>query len=199
MGFSIETPRLLLRDYRSEDWARVHLYGSSAEFCQFESWGPNTTEDTKNFIAQMIRQTGPEPRPKVELAICLKSNGLLIGGCTLKRESEQSGVASLGWAVNPEFQKMGYATEAAIAMAKYGFSQLQLIVIYAICDERNLASARVMEKLGMKKVGLILGDRKVKGHLRNTLRFEFTDRNPGACEPINLNFNVKDGLKTSDL
>ncbi len=74
--------------------------------------------------------------------------------------------------MNPDFQSKGYATEAAVALIRFGFEQLQLEVIYATCDARNSASFRVMEKLGMQRVGLLKGDRMQKGHMRDTLRYE---------------------------
>lgn len=170
--FQLTTDRLLLRNYTSTDWERVHIYGADPEFSKYEFWGPNTLEDTKNFIKEMIQQTATNPRHKFDLAICLKDSGLLIGGCGIRRETELSQVASLGWAINPDFQNMGYATEAAQALINFGLEQLKLSVIYATCDVRNSASYRVMEKLGMKRVGFIKGSKEIKGHLRYSYRYE---------------------------
>ena len=96
----------------------------------------------------------------------------MIGGCGIRRETELSSVANLGWAVNPDFQKKGYATEAAGALIKFGFETLNLSVIYATCDTRNTPSFRVMEKLGMKRVGFIKGEKEVKGFVRDSFRYE---------------------------
>jgi RimJ/RimL family protein N-acetyltransferase len=52
----IETTRLMLRNYRTEDWERVHIYGADPIFSRYEAWGPNTPEDTKKFIADMVAQ-----------------------------------------------------------------------------------------------------------------------------------------------
>lgn len=168
----IETPRLILRGHKPEDWERAHIYGRDPEFSKYEAWGPNTEEDTKKYISDVILQASENPRYKFEFAICLKDSGLLIGGCAIRRESQSSCIANLGWAINPEFQSKGYATEAAKGLIQFGFEQLQLKVIYATCDARNNASSRVMEKLGMKQVGLLKGDKMQKGHLRDTLRYE---------------------------
>ena len=53
---TLETGRLLLRNYRTEDGERVHIYGSSAEFSKYELWGPNALEDTHNFVTEMVQQ-----------------------------------------------------------------------------------------------------------------------------------------------
>lgn len=170
----LQTSRLILRDYRTEDWERVHLYGSIPEFSQYELWGPNTVEDSKNFVNVMVEQTQEPDRAKFDFAVCLRDGDLLIGGCGIRRETQDSAVAYLGWAINPDFQKQGYATEAARALISFGFNQLGLAVIYATCDTRNAASYRVMEKLGMKRVGFIKGDKEIKGHIRDSYRYELT-------------------------
>jgi RimJ/RimL family protein N-acetyltransferase len=170
--FNFRTQRLLLRNYRAEDLERVHIYGAVPEFSRFESWGPNSIDDTKIFISDMVSQSVQEGRYKFDLAICTKENGLLIGGCGLRRESQGSSVASLGWAINPEFQGRGYATESAQALIKFGFERLQLRVIYATCDTRNSASIKVMEKLGMARVGHLIRDKMQKRHWRDSFRYE---------------------------
>jgi RimJ/RimL family protein N-acetyltransferase len=175
---TLQTPRLHLRDYRPEDWERVHIYGKDPVFSQYEAWGPNTPEDTKKFVADMVAQAQTQsqpqthPRHKFDLAICLKDQDLLIGGCGIRREAPESAIANLGWAVNPEFQSKGYATEAARALIEFGFAKLGLSVIYATCDAKNTASYKVMEKLGMKRVGLLEKEREQKGAKRDTLRYE---------------------------
>lgn len=169
---SFMTERLILRNYNIKDWERVHIYGADPEFSKYEFWGPNTLEDTHNFVADMAQQAESNPRFKFDFAICLKENGLLIGGCGIRRETELSQVANLGWAINSEFQGKGFATEAAKVLIEYGFQKLNLSVIYATCDTRNTPSYKVMEKLGMKRVGLIKGTSEVKGYVRDSYRYE---------------------------
>lgn len=172
----LTTERILLRGYQAEDWERVHIYGSDPDFSKHELWGPNTLEDTHKFVAEMVKQTETNPRYKFDFAVCLKENGLLIGGCGIRRETELSYIANLGWAINPEFQSKGYATEAARAVIEFGFQKLNLSVIYATCDTRNGPSYKVMEKLGMKKVGFIQGTKQVKGHVRDSFRYEILNQ-----------------------
>jgi RimJ/RimL family protein N-acetyltransferase len=56
----------------------------------------------------------------------------------------------LYWAVLPEQQRRGYATEAAQALVRFGFDVLHLYRIVATTDYDNLASIAVMQKLGMR-------------------------------------------------
>jgi hypothetical protein len=48
---NLTTERLLLRNYKTEDWEWVHIYGSDSDFSKYELWSPNTLEDTHKFIA----------------------------------------------------------------------------------------------------------------------------------------------------
>src|SRR3989344_7933479 len=96
---NLTTNRLLLRDYTSHDWERVHLYASEPEFSKYEFWGPNSVEDTQKFITDMVHQSNTASRFRFDLAICLREKDLLIGGCGIRRETELSQVANLGWAV----------------------------------------------------------------------------------------------------
>ncbi len=170
----LKTDRLLLRDYTPEDWESVHVYGKDPEFSKYEPWGPNSVEDTKNFIADNIMKSKLNPRFHYELAVCLKEGSRQIGGCGLRRESQTSEVANMGWAINPEFQKRGYATEAASKLIQFGFEDLNLRVIYATCDTRNVASYKVMEKIGMKRVGHLIANRNFKNEVSDSYRYEIT-------------------------
>lgn len=168
----LESDRLFLRGYKKEDLESVHSYGSVPEFSRFEAWGPNNLEDTQRFISDMILQASSESRYKFDFALELKATGRMIGGAGIRRETQSSVVANLGWAIHPDFQRQGLATEAARRLIQFGFEELGLKVIYATCDGRNEASYRVMEKLGMKRVGHLVGDKMQKGFLRDTLRYE---------------------------
>lgn len=168
----LEAPRLILRDYEFPDWERVHIYGSDPDFSKYEAWGPNSLEDTKQFVSAMVEQAKQENRWKFDCAVTLKDSGLLIGGCGIRRDDAASDKANLGWAINPEFQGKGFATEAAGALIDFGFKTLGLLLIYATCDTRNLASARVMEKLGMVRKAHLVADKMQKGHLRDTYLYE---------------------------
>ena len=168
----IHTRRLTLRRYLPDDWARVHLYAKVPEFSQYEVWGPNSAEDTKAFVADCIEKTSVTPILEYQLAVILKDANILIGGCGIKKDQPSDSAASLGYAINPEFQNRGYATETAIALIDFGFSHLGLTRIVAECDTRNSASYKVMEKAGMKVAARLTGYREVKGEMSDSYRYE---------------------------
>lgn len=65
----------------------------------------------------------------------------------------QVGTPSLIYGIHPNFWGHGYATEAAEAVVKYMLETLNIPVIKADADEPNIASVRVLEKIGMRKTG----------------------------------------------
>ena len=150
----ITTERLHLRTFSLNDFDAVHEYASLPTFSRFEVWGPNTEQDTRSFIESAIAKSQVSPPYDFEFAVCLKESGLLIGGCSLRLASQKSAVASIGYAINPKYQNNGYATELGQALLNHGFGHLNLFVIWASCDTRNHASYKVMEKLGMQRVGM---------------------------------------------
>ncbi|MDF2815638.1 MAG: family N-acetyltransferase, partial [Paenibacillus sp.] len=97
MSIRLETNRLLLRDFVMEDAPRVHLYASDPEVTRYMIWGPNSEQDTHDFMGRMLELQREEPRTVYELAVTRKEDGLLIGGCGLHVEGS---AAELGYCFN---------------------------------------------------------------------------------------------------
>lgn len=172
----LETTRLILRDHQFEDWVDIHDYAKDPEFSKYDVWGPNTEQDSKNFVLRMITEAQTNPRYKFDLAVVDKKSLTVIGGIGLRKEAEQSYIGNMGWAIHPLFQNKGLATEAAKACLNFGFNKLNLQIIYATCDALNPASYRVMEKIGMRKVGLHLKHKEFKGTWHDSLRYEIANK-----------------------
>jgi RimJ/RimL family protein N-acetyltransferase len=147
----LTTERLLLQDFSENDWPSVHEYASDPEVVRYTDWGPNTEQQTKDFIALMQSLRGQTPRTEYTLAVILKSENRLIGTCGLSIEKPEHREGALGYCYSRRFWGQGYATEAAAATLANGFGQLDLHRIYATCDVLNVRSWRVMEKIGMRR------------------------------------------------
>jgi RimJ/RimL family protein N-acetyltransferase len=65
----------------------------------------------------------------------------------------EAGVPSLIYGVHPDRWEQGYATEAASAVLSYALEKLSLPKVRADVDEPNIVSVRVLEKLGMRRIG----------------------------------------------
>ncbi|WP_051506968.1 GNAT family N-acetyltransferase [Saccharibacillus sacchari] len=175
MKISMETERLILRDAVPSDWEAVHAYSSDPVVVRYSMWGPNTEEETKEFVEQMIEMSREIPRRSYELVVTLKETGELIGGCGIHKAGFN---AEIGYAFNPRFWGKGYATESAFAMLRMGFGELDIHRISATCRPENEASSNVMKRLGMKREGRLREHMYFKGEFHDSelysiLRQEF--------------------------
>ncbi|MGN7359942.1 GNAT family N-acetyltransferase [Paenibacillus sp. SAF-054] len=152
----IETDRLIIREYRQDDYAGVHRYASNPLVTTYTLWGPNSPEETLAHIEAMLAMQREEPRTGHEFAVTLKESGEIIGGVGLHKNGTNGEV---GYCFHPDYWGQGYACESAAAMLELGFRQFGLHRIYATCRPGNKGSERVMQKLGMQK----------EGHLREHL------------------------------
>lgn len=159
----LQTERVMLRDFEEADWEAVHCYASDPDVVHYMSWGPNTEEDTRGFIQRKLAEQRQAPRTRFDLAVMLRAEDRLVGTCGIVVSCPEHRGAWSGYCFNRDYWGHGYATEAARAIIAFGFEQLDLHRISAICDPRNTASARVMEKSGMRREGHLLKDLWQKG------------------------------------
>lgn len=171
----IRTQRLLLRDFEKTDWKAVHSYASDLEVVRYVDWGPNTEEETKNFIHQAVACQKEQPRRNYTLAIVLKTENRLIGGCGIHVSNPDNQEGWIGYCLNRSFWGQSYASETANVLLKFGFDQLKLHRIFATCDPANIASAHVLEKIGMKREGHLREHKWAKGKWRDSLLYAILD------------------------
>ncbi|HWQ59000.1 MAG TPA: GNAT family N-acetyltransferase [Clostridia bacterium] len=150
----LETERLILRAFRAEDFAAVHAYASTVKNTVFMPFGPNSEEETRDFIERAIARSLEEPCRHYEFAVTLRDTGALIGGCSIRLTSGSQ--AEVGWILHRGHWRKGYGTELGRALLAFGFDELGLHRVAARCDAENAASYGVMEKLGMRREGVFL-------------------------------------------
>jgi len=166
---TIALPRLVLRELEDDDRAAVHRYAADPEVVRYLPWGPNTDADTQGFLRRAAAYRRDEPRRHFELAVTLRDGGALIGACGLHVSAPELGEAFIGYALARPYWGRGYATEAARGLLGFGFGELDLHRIFAVCDPDNVASARVLEKAGMRREGHLREHRWEKGRWRDSL------------------------------
>jgi RimJ/RimL family protein N-acetyltransferase len=101
---------------------------------------------------------------KITLAVELLTEVGVIGEVSLIWRSARDMQGELGYIFHPKVHGHGYATEAALQILRLGFDLFGLHRIMARCDARNLASARVMERIGMRREAHFREHTLVKGH-----------------------------------
>jgi RimJ/RimL family protein N-acetyltransferase len=162
-GVALETPRLALRELRDSDFERVQAYASDHEVVRYLDWGPSSVQETGRFmaLARDARQT--TPRTAYHLAIALRADDRLVGSCRIEIRDAANQTGDLGYVLDRAHWGCGYATEACHALLAFGFERLGLHRIWARCDVRNTASARVLQKLGMEREGRLRHEVRRRG------------------------------------
>ncbi|TMD62463.1 MAG: GNAT family N-acetyltransferase [Chloroflexi bacterium] len=149
----LATKRLVLREFEEEDWSAVLAYQSDPLYLRYYHWTHRSEQEVREFVQMFIALPNEEPRTKFQLAITLASDGRLIGNCGIRMKTPGAREADIGYELDPHFWGSGYATEAASELLAFGFRDLVLHRIWAWCIAENIASARVLEKIGMRREG----------------------------------------------
>jgi RimJ/RimL family protein N-acetyltransferase len=163
--------RLRIREWRLGDWPAAHEYASDPEVVRYLDWGPNTEAETRAFIRETMRTRRKRPRTRYDLAVALRSTDRVIGGARLWIESTQHREGSIGYTLARSNWGQGYATEVAAGLLRLGLETLGLHRIHAIVEPENVASARVLEKVGMRREGHLRDHRFAKGRWRDSLLY----------------------------
>jgi RimJ/RimL family protein N-acetyltransferase len=163
-AYPITTSRLLLRPFRHDDLDDLHAIQSRADIARYLYWEPRSREEVAEKLAERTTMTAvAKERDSVLLAVVLRDSGTLIGDVNLWWLSEEHRQGEIGFVFHPDHHGHGYAGEAATEMLRLGFEGLGLHRIIGRADGRNRASARLMEKLGMRREAYFVQNEFVKG------------------------------------
>ncbi|MEK0179398.1 MAG: GNAT family protein [Microcoleus anatoxicus] len=151
---TIETERLLLRKITLNDANDMFEYGSDPLVSQYTMWSTHTSiEDTKSFLRSLTKMY--KKRELIDWGIVHKTEQKLIGTCGYVEWSMNHSRAQIGYALSRKYWNQGYMSEAVSAIIDFGFREMSLNKIEARCAQENIASARVMEKVGMQLEGIL--------------------------------------------
>jgi [ribosomal protein S5]-alanine N-acetyltransferase len=145
----LETERLLFREHEPGDRDAYCAMEQDPDVRRYVGGAPRTRE-----AAEARFQGALEPVPhRLRLwATVLRANGQYIGRCGVYPHIESgrtiSGEGVLSYYLARPYWGQGLATEAGLAFVQFGFEELGLDRIVTTVDARNLASLRVLEKLG---------------------------------------------------
>lgn len=146
----IETKRLILRELTMDDLEGLHKIFSDPESMKHYP-RPFTLEESKNWIKWNMENYATYGFGL--WGVVLKEGNQFIGDCGITMQNICDKMEpEIGYAINKEYTKKGYATEAAQASRKYAFEVLKLKKVYSYMKYTNLASSRVAEKNGMKLI-----------------------------------------------
>lgn len=148
-----ETERLLVREFVPEDFEAVHEYSSDYENVRHMMFGPNTPQQTRDFLEkQCVTEMTEEPRAHYNFALALKESNRVIGGISLHLNwRHDDGI--LGAILNRRYTGKGYYSEGLSAVLDLAFDRLDLHRVHAVCDVDNARSIRSLERTGFRNEG----------------------------------------------
>jgi len=149
---TIQTERLILRKPRIEDASAIfNGYAQDPDVTRYMTWKPHKKiQETEQFLSACMNlwREGKD----FAYAITLKENSQLIGMFAVHPMNLK---IEVGYGMARLFWGQGYMTEALRAVIDWALVQPDIFRVQAICDVENIGSARVMEKAGMTREGLL--------------------------------------------
>ncbi|HJQ74636.1 MAG TPA: GNAT family N-acetyltransferase [Gaiellaceae bacterium] len=174
----IETSRLTLRPFAEADFDAVHAMRSDPEVARYLYNEPSTSEDeTRKSLARKIAGTSWTAEGDwLGAAVVERASGATVGDIAFQWVSERDRTAEIGFVFDPRHQGKGFATEAARAMVDWAFTSAGMHRVIGRTEARNAASARVLEKLGMRLEAHLVENEWVKGEWQSELVYAILDR-----------------------
>lgn len=151
----LETERLLLRPFRTEDAeAMFRNWASDPEVTRFLTWPPHASPElTRSLTAQWAEAAGD--RRVYQWAIVSKAQGEPIGSLSVVRIDEGTESMELGYCIGKRWWGQGLMTEAVRTVVAYLFAEVGALRVCARHDVENPASGAVMRRAGMTKEGVL--------------------------------------------
>jgi [ribosomal protein S5]-alanine N-acetyltransferase len=148
---TIQTSRLTLRRLAMEDADDIFAaYAQDVQVTRFLTWRPHQRiEETRSFVRKTILAW--DAGTEFTWAI-FRSAGELIGGIALRRQGFK---VDFGYVIARTHWGNGLAAEALQPLVDWAMAQPEVFRAWAVCDAENAASARVMEKVGMTREGIL--------------------------------------------
>lgn len=165
---------VVLRRLERADIDAVHALVSNMEVVRHMLMPLCSREDSEKFLRDSLMESPSDSWRSIVRAIVECSSGDLVGLCgvVILRGSEEG---EIWYLVDPKAWGKGIATEAAKRLLDLGFGELGLHRLWASCLPENPASARVLEKAGMRKEGFLVKNLKIHGVWKSSFLYAMLD------------------------
>lgn len=164
----ISAERLTLTPLGSEYLETVNVYAMDYENTKYMCRLPNEdVEETAHFLAGVDAEWAKEKPEFYEFAMIYQSRQIGAVGIYF-----EDGIGELGWIVNKRYWRKGFAYEAAKALVAFFTKHMGTTHFIAHCDTENVASYKVMEKLGMTRTGEY-GGRRNRAASEDSLEYQY--------------------------
>ncbi|MGC1406649.1 MAG: GNAT family protein [Candidatus Dormiibacterota bacterium] len=169
-AYPIKTERLLLRPFADRDLDDVLAFQSREDVTRYLYWSPRDRVEVGEVLkGWMALPPMDADGQSLVLAAELQEANRVIGSLFLFLRSVEHRQGEIGFVFNPDYQGRGLATEGTIELLRLGFEGLNLHRLCGRCDARNQASAKLMERLGMRPEAHLIQNERVKGEWTDEL------------------------------
>ncbi|SMD16292.1 Protein N-acetyltransferase, RimJ/RimL family [Pedobacter nyackensis] len=168
---NLTTDRLIIRDLNYDDLDFIYVIHSKPEVQKYATLDiPESIEESKDYLRKYMEQQNHSPRKEYGFCVSLV-NQEPIGLIGLSNGLGKFKSAELWFKLHPKYWGKGYITEAALLVMKFGFERLLLHRIEAGVATENVASIRVLEKIGMQKEGLRRKILPIRGEWKDNFHY----------------------------
>ena len=186
---AIETARLTLRPFAPGDLDDLYAYQSRPDVARYLHWEARDRAQVREALARQCEETALGTEGDwLTFAVEWRAAGRVIGEVGLKLISQRDRQGETGFVFNPEHHGQGLATEAARAVLALGFDTIGWHRIIGSCDARNQPSARLLERIGMRREAHFLHNQIVKGRWADELVYAILDEEwraaPAGSRPL---------------
>ncbi|MHA6261384.1 GNAT family N-acetyltransferase [Sporosarcina sp. CAU 1771] len=150
----LETDRLILRQVTNDDAKNLLTYFSDTDVVKYYGLEPfksidEALDEISWYKSIFEKGTG------IRWGISLKGSDKIIGSCGFFNKVVEHSRTEIGYELSKEYWGKGIAGEALESVVKYGFQNLQLERIEALLEPANLASLKLLDKMGFEREGLL--------------------------------------------
>jgi RimJ/RimL family protein N-acetyltransferase len=168
----IETERLRLRFHTAADFDALLALQSREDVTRMLPWGPRDPGEVRESLEKKIAATAiVRDGDPFTLAVEVGDSGAYAGDVTIWTNSHEHRQGEVGYVLHPGFHGRGYAVEATRPLLELGFLHFGMRRIIGRLDARNRASARVLEKLGMRREAHLIENEYAKGEWQSELAY----------------------------
>jgi RimJ/RimL family protein N-acetyltransferase len=171
LGLPIETERLTIRALRPDDGDDIHAIYVDPEVSRYLYTEPMDLEAGRRYAAERGDPVIEKDGDGVNLAAQLRETGQVVATLYVHLASAAHSQGEVGYVVSPAYAGRGLATEGARELLAIGFDRWGLHRMIGRCDARNVASAAVLRKIGMREEALFRENEWVKGEWTDELVF----------------------------
>ena len=170
------TPRLRLRELAVTDAAAAQAWESDPQVVRYQSTDVLGLDESRAYLQRIVDDALAAPRQVWELGVERQADRLLLGRVGLRASRGEHREGEIWFVLRRDCQGQGYGLEAMRALCDFAFTELALHRIWGDCDPRNQPSARLMERLGMRREGHLRENWWLKGEWCDSYLYAILDR-----------------------